>query len=120
MGTPGPRKIHRYSEQFKTTAVRLSHSPEVLEQDVADALDIHPFMLSRWRRLAPEGLLMTKGIKLDAETAAELKRLRQTEMEYAILKEEHAQFKRAIRFASFRKRKSSPSSKQTGTRMRSR
>lgn len=118
MGTPGPRKIYRYSEQFKVTAVRLSQVPDVLVRDVADALDIHPFMLSRWRRLAREGVLMIKGVKLDVETAAELKRLRQIEKEYAILKEEHALLKKAIRFASTRKRKSSPSSKQTGTRTR--
>ena len=29
-------------------------------------------MLSRWRRLAREGVLMIKGVKLDVETAAEL------------------------------------------------
>ena len=118
MGTPGLRKIYRYSEQFKATAVRLSQLPDVLVRDVADALDIHPFMLSRWRRLAREGVLMIKGVKLDVETAAELKRLRQIEKEYAMLKEEHAPLKKAIRFASSGKRKSSPSSKQTGTRMR--
>ena len=86
MGTPGPRKIYKYSEQFKATAVRLSQLPDVLVQDVADALDVHPFMLSRWRRLAREGVLMTKGVKLDVATVAELKRLRQIEREYAILK----------------------------------
>lgn len=45
MARSGPRKTNRYSEQFKATAVRLSELPEVLIQDVADALDIHPFML---------------------------------------------------------------------------
>jgi transposase len=118
MGKPGPRKIGRYTQQFKATAVRLSELPDVLVRDVADALDIHPFMLSRWRRSARQGMLMTKGAKLDVETAAELKRLRQIEKEHAILKEEHALLKKAIRFASSRKRKSSPSSKQTGLRMR--
>lgn len=118
MGKPGPRKIGEYSQQFKATAVRLSELPDVLVRDVAQALDIHPFMLSRWRRLAREGVLVTKAIKLDVDTAAELKRLRQVEREYAILKEEHALLKKAIRFASSRKRKSSPSSKRTGPRTR--
>jgi transposase len=111
MGMPGPKKIYRYSEQFKATAVRLSQLSDVLVQDVADALDIHPFMLSRWRRSAWEGILKTRNVKLDVDSAAELKRLRQVEREYAILKEEHALLKKAIRFASSRKRKSSPSSK---------
>ncbi|MBI5437119.1 MAG: transposase [Nitrosomonadales bacterium] len=100
--------------QFKATAVRLSELPDVLIQDVAEALDIHPFMLSRWRKQAREGLIVTKGIKLDDETTAELKRLRDLEKKYKLLQQEHELLKKAIRFASDRKRKSSNSSKQTG------
>ena len=45
MGRPiGPKKVHRYSVDFKLTAVRLSGMPGVQVQTVADALDIHPFM----------------------------------------------------------------------------
>ena len=62
MAKSGPRKTQRYSREFKATAVRISELPDVLIQDVADALDIHPFMLSRWRKLAREGLIVTKGI----------------------------------------------------------
>jgi transposase-like protein len=64
MAKSGPRKTNRYSHEFKATAVRLSDLPDVLIQNVADALDIHPFMLSRWRKQAREGLIVTKGIKL--------------------------------------------------------
>jgi transposase-like protein len=46
MAKSGPRKPNRYSHEFKATAVRLSDLPDVL----ANALDIHPFMLSRWRK----------------------------------------------------------------------
>jgi len=42
----GPRKIHRYGNEFKATAVKLSHLPGVRAQDVAEALDIQPFMRS--------------------------------------------------------------------------
>ena len=114
MARSGPRRVARYSEQFKATAVKLSRLPEVLIQDVAVALDIHPFMLSRWRKQAREGMIVTRGAKLDVDTSAELKRLRQLERRYKVLKEEHELLKKAIRFASERKRKSSPSSKQTG------
>jgi transposase len=114
MGRPGIQKITRYSDDFKVTAVRLSDLPEVLIQDVAAALDIHPFMLSRWRKQVREGAIVGKGAKVDPATAAELRRLRELEKKYAILKEEHELLKKAIRFASERKRKSSPSSKQTG------
>jgi len=53
----GPRKVHRYSAEFKLKAVKLSQIEGVQVQDVADALDIHPFMLSRWRKEAREGRL---------------------------------------------------------------
>ncbi len=33
-------------------------------------------MLSRWRKQAREGLIVTKGISIDKDTAAELKALR--------------------------------------------
>jgi len=69
MARSRPPRTHRYSMQFKATAVRLSELPDVLIQDVAAALDIHPFMLSRWRKQAREGLIVTKGVKLDMETA---------------------------------------------------
>jgi transposase len=120
MARAGPRKTNKYSEQFKATAVRLSQLPEVLIQDVAAALNVHPFMLSRWRKQAREGELMTRGVKLDVELAAELKRLRELERRYKVLKEEHELLKKAIRFVSSRKSRSSLSSKQTGKSTKSR
>jgi len=114
MARAGPKKVARYSAQFKATAVKLSQLSGVLIQDVAVALDIHPFMLSLWRKQAREGSIVTRRVKLDVATSAELKRLRQLERQYKVLKEEHALLKKAIRFASDRKRKSSLSSKQTG------
>jgi transposase-like protein len=51
------RKINQYSEEFKATAVGLSSLPGVLIQDVASSLDIHPFILSRWRKEVREGRL---------------------------------------------------------------
>jgi len=110
MGKSRPPKVHRYSMHFKATAVRVSELPDILIQDVSEALDIHPFMLSRWRKQAREGLIVTKGVKLDDETVAELKRLRALE-KYKILQQEHELLKKAIRFTSQRNRKSSSSSK---------
>ncbi len=112
----GPKKIRSYGMQFKATAVKLSYLPGVQVQDVAEALDIHPYMLSRWRKEYREGLIVDKE-KPDIETPAivsELQRLRQLEKEHAILKEEHEILKKAIRFCSERKQKSSPSSSRTG------
>jgi transposase len=107
----GPRKIAKYGEKFKATAVKLSSLPGVLIQDVAAALDIHPFMLSLWRKQVRQGVIVARASKLDVETTAELRRLRELERRYKVLKEEHELLKKAIRFASDQKRKSSPSSK---------
>ena len=119
MARAGPKKVARYAEQFKATAVKLSTVAGVRIQDVAGALDIHPFMLSLWRKQVRDGVIVAKGAKLDVQTQAELKRLRELERQYKVLKEEHELLKKAIRFASDRKRKSSGSSKQTGPNTKS-
>src|SRR5437660_12933402 len=53
----GPKKVHRYTLEFKIQAVRLANHPEIQTQDVAHALDIHPFMLSKWKKDYREGKL---------------------------------------------------------------
>jgi len=107
----GPKKVHRYSDAFKATAVKLSQLSGVQVQDVAEALDIHPFMLSRWRKESREGRLMAgKAVRLEPKTVAELKRLRELERAHAILQEEHTLLKKAIRFCAERRRTSSRSS----------
>lgn len=47
MPRAGPRKVQRYSLEFKLQAVKLSQLKGVEVQAVADALEIHPFMLRR-------------------------------------------------------------------------
>jgi transposase len=120
MARAGPRKVGRYGDQFKATAVKLSSLPGVLIQDVAMALDVHPFMLSLWRKQVRDGVIVAKAAKLDVQTKAELRRLRELERRYKVLKEEHELLKKAIRFASDQKRKSSSSSRQTGPSTKSR
>jgi transposase-like protein len=66
----GPRTTYRYSRDFKATAVRLSQLPGVAVRNVAESLYIHPFMLSRWRKQAREGLIMTKGVAVDKAVVA--------------------------------------------------
>ena len=110
MPKPGPRTITRYSHEFKAAAVRLSQLPDVRVQDVAASLYIHPFMLSRWRKQAREGTLMTKGVAVDPAVSAELKELRKVKKAYAQLKIEHDLLKKAIAFTSAQKVNASPSS----------
>jgi transposase len=113
MPRPGPRTTYRYSDVFKATAVRLSQLPGVAVGDVAESLYIHPFMLSRWRKLVREGVIMSKGVEVDKAMAAELKSLREMKRQYERLKVEHDLLKKAIAFTSARKTRSSPSSPTT-------
>ena len=131
----GPKKVHRYTLEFKIQAVRLANHPEIQTQDVAQALDIHPFMLSKWKKDYREGKLKPVvedgGLKLpkvlrhpgsDAEKRA-LKRqvkqleakvearreVRALERKLAALEVEHDLLKKAIRFNIERRRRSSSS-----------
>src|SRR6266508_6361892 len=112
----GPVKVHRYTTEFKLKAVKLSSLKGVLVQDVAEALDIHPIMLTRWRKEAREGRLRGRveampGVKEQrrVEAYSTLKR------RYALLREEHEILKKAIRFCSAQRQPSSRSSKRDGT-----
>ncbi len=57
----GPRKVRQYTAEFKLKAVKLSQIEGVRVQNVADALEIHPFMLSnmlsKWRKQVRERLI---------------------------------------------------------------
>jgi transposase len=116
----GPKKLERYSLEFKRSAVRLTQAPGMEVQVVARALDIHPVMLSRWRQEAREGRLRgshSQAPKVKAPIR-ELKRLQELERAYAVLQEEHELLKKAIRFSSARRPKSSRSSRTSGSRSR--
>ncbi|MCE8023287.1 transposase [Billgrantia aerodenitrificans] len=49
------KKTQRYSTEFKVKAVEWSHQAHRSVKGVAEALDIYPFMLSRWRKEYREG-----------------------------------------------------------------
>src|SRR5690348_8392088 len=119
MPRAGPRKVHRYTDEFKLTAVRLSQQPGLQVQTVAAALEIHPFMLSKWRKDARDGLLRgTPPTAPPPGPAREIAALQALERKYAELKEEHDLLKKAIRFWSARKAialRSSPSSSRSTT-----
>ena len=114
MPRAGPRKVQRYSLEFKLKAVKLSQLKGVAVQAVADALEIHPFMLSRWRKEARDGVLrgrvsLPSAVK-QTPPAREMKRFQALQRAHAVLQEEHALLKKLIRFTSARKPRSSRSS----------
>lgn len=57
MPRTGPRRIHKYSRDFKLAAVRLRYQADLQVQTVAAALDSHPFMLSKGRKDVRDGTL---------------------------------------------------------------
>jgi len=106
-------KVRQYSLEFKLKAVQLSQLKGVEVQAVADALEIHPFMLSRWRKEARDGVLrgrvsLPKAVK--TPPARTMKRYQSLQRAHALLQEEHALLKKLIRFTSARKPMSSRSS----------
>ena len=95
------RRTKQYSNEFKTKAVQLSLIDDVQVQEVAKTLDIHPFMLSRWRKEYREGAIMPdkrkKIVSLKKETN-ELNKLKQLQKENARLKQENDLLKKWQRF----------------------
>jgi transposase len=118
MARAGPRKVQAYSREFKLTAVRLSQQPGMQVQAVAAALDIHPFMLSKWRKQVRDGVLRGQGRDLRVPPPREMRRLQELERAHALLQAEHDLLKEAIRFCSVRKPTSSRSSTRSGGRTR--
>ena len=95
------RKTKQYSNEFKTKAVQLSLIDGVQVQEVAKSLDIHPFMLSRWRKEYREGVIMPdkrKKVVSLKEDKKEISKLKQLQKENARLKQENDLLKKWQRF----------------------
>lgn len=92
----GPKKVNWYTLEFKIQAVRLSNQPEIQTQNVAKALDIHPFTFSKWKKDYREGKLKRQVKQLKAKVAARRKaqamerKPASLEVEHDLLKAAHA------------------------------
>ena len=111
------KKTQRYSTEFKVKAVEWSHQAHRSVQGVAEALDIHPFMLSRWRKEYREGKFAMKRVRM-APTEAKQKIYEQDEVArlrrlVSELEEENDILKKFQRFQSEGRRKRSGSSGST-------
>jgi transposase len=96
-----PRKTWHYLNEFKVKAVQLSLLEGVQVKEVAETLDIHPFMLSRWRKEYREGKIIAdkrKKITHMAKDTKELTRIQKLEKENARLKQENNLLKKWQRF----------------------
>lgn len=97
-----PRKTWQYSDEFKVKAVQLSLIDGIQVKEVADTLDIHPFMLSRWRKEFREGKIVADKRKKLTEASnkheKELSRIKRLEAENKKLKQELDLVKKWQRF----------------------
>jgi len=112
------KKTQQYSTEFKVKAVEWSDQAHRSVKGVAEALDIHPFMLSRWRKEYREGKFAMKRVK-KAPAEAKQKMQEQDEVtrlkrRIAELQEENDILKKFQRFQAEERRKRSGSSGNTG------
>ena len=111
----GRMKKHRYSNEFKVTAVKMANAQEVETKAVAEALNIHPFMLSRWKKEYREGTLKgsahpnLKKLKGMEVAVAEEKHIRALEATLKKARIENDLLKKALQFNLERSRRSSRS-----------
>ena len=100
----GRMKKHRYSTEFKVTAVKMASAPDIEVQAVAEALEIHPFMLSRWKKEYRDGKLKGKAhadlkeVQRLEGAVAEQKKIKKLETALKKAKIENDLLKKAIRF----------------------
>ena len=88
-----------YNYQFKHTAVSVANHPEIQTQYVAEALEIHPFMLSRWKKQMRDGDIQDseKEARAESELFNAQKKIKQLEKELKRVREENAVLKKAER-----------------------
>ncbi|WP_344955003.1 transposase [Zobellella aerophila] len=56
------KRTQQYSNDFNIKAALWSHEEHQSVKEVAEALDTHPFMLSRWRKEYRKGKVVMHGV----------------------------------------------------------
>ena len=108
------KRTLKYSQEFKLSAVEMSLIEGVKVGTVAERLDIHPYMLSRWRKEYREGLIVAdkrKKITNRRKESKELTELQKLKKENAQLKMEVDLLKKWQRFLAEERKKDINSSK---------
>lgn len=118
-----PRKTWQYSTDFKIKAVELSYQEGLQVQQVAAGLDIHPFMLSRWRKEYREGKIKPDGRRRvtvvkdkKAPTPKQLSELDRLKKENVRLQKENDLLKKWQRYLAEQHQSDLDSSKSTDKR----
>lgn len=115
-----PKKTWFYPVDFKIKAVELSLNDNVKSKDVALALDIHPLMLSRWRKEYREGKFdviprykSNTELMKEVPSKKELNKIKQLQKENERLKQENDLLKKWQRYLAEVHQSDLDSSKRT-------
>ena len=111
------KPTRRFSSAYKVSAVRMTIKQGVMIKDVAASLDIHPYMLSRWRKEYFEGRLVADERKVTKtlisvpknKELSDSERLKKLEAENKSLKKKVDFLKKWQRYLAELDQKSSPS-----------
>jgi len=95
----GQEKHTYYNYQFKHTAVSIANHPDIQTSSVAEALNIHPFMLSRWKKELRDGVMENndKTARSITELNEAKKKIKALEKEVKRLRSENTVLKKAER-----------------------
>jgi transposase len=117
-----PRKTWMYTNAFKIKAVKLTLQDGFKVKQVAEALDIHPFMLSRWRKEYRDGKLkgaigrrVSVTTKKKTPSSKQISDYERLKRENAKLKEENDLLKKWQRYLAEQHQNDLDSSKDTDT-----
>ena len=96
-----------YNFQFKYTAVKVSNHPGIQGKDVAEALNIHPIMLYRWKKDMKDGKIQDNEERARSIAVLEEaeKRIQKLVEENKRLREENIILKKAERLFPVKKKK---------------
>lgn len=113
-----PRKTWQYTNEFKVKAVQLSLMEGIQVKEIADTLDIHPFMLSRWRKEYREGKIVADNRKklteITSKQKKEISKVKRLEAENKKLKQELDLIKKWQRFLAEEHQQDIDSSRNLG------
>ena len=87
-------RVLEYSKEFKVMVVKLSHVEGIQSKQIADCFNLHPLMLSRWRKEVRDGSLVaedTRRIQMTLKSPSHQKKQRQTNKQ---LKRENERLKK--------------------------
>jgi len=87
-------RVLEYSKEFKVMMVKLSHVEGIQTKQIADSLNLHPLMISRWRKEVRDGKLVAhdlRRIQMTLKNPSHLKKQRATNKK---LKQENERLKK--------------------------